>query len=318
METCDIIELARNQLCGFRDEIANAANADWQKTCLENLQDVTGLKINQKYPGYEARFLAVAEYRSDFSFPSRPIIIEAERLSAVADRRKGYSVDLAATELVKCYFKKLPPEKKDIGLIDILGMYYREEQTKTIKAPYFTATAIGASIELYWARIAKLSELKPPHAKLRTVGKGPVAKVVMLHELAHYVTHQGCSDDNGKNYWEKFPFDPAAVAEVVAQAATDEVICRHHQNDPALREAFDALIEGLEEENEYRAHQDICKKLKQLYDEGKSNYSDFWHFFRDKIRQGKLITVHEIYEDICVHCVYKKGEDDCGWNLETL
>ena len=179
----------------------------------------------------------------------------------------GEDLDQAIAELAVYYFKNLPilPSERDNGIFDVLGTYHRE------------CGVVGALVELYWAKIAA-------HSAQEKFDIEQLAKVVMLHELAHYVTHQGCNPDGV--YWKNFP-SGEEVAEVVAQMATEDVILS--LGDKPLKETFDKLLEG--QSRAYTGHREVRECLGKIPGKIRTRLlKDFWTLFRDVIqKQGETL-----------------------------
>jgi hypothetical protein len=271
----EIVELARRRLKRMRTNVVRAAGKKWQLECLERLQTVTGLK-RSPHTNCEVCFLAIAERRPDFSFPTRELWKKAESLAETEE-----DVDAASKKLVDFYLDNLPACRREeeaetgSGVLDTLGSYCSEKGVS------------GGRAELYWARIASACR-KPGKLSI-----GPVARVVMLHELAPYVTHQG-HDSRDQRHWVHFSGRPE-VAEVVAQAATQQVI--EDTKDAPLRAAFDILL--TKQTDEYTAHPNIRETLENRFRDSKEPFCqlvDFWIFFQARIRNAQdCRTLNAIY-----------------------
>jgi head-tail adaptor len=290
----EIVELARRRLKRMRTNVVRAAGKKWQLECLERLQAVTGLKLSPPTTNCEVGFLAIAERRPDFSFPTRELWKKAESLAATEE-----DLDAASKKLVDFFLDDLPACRREeeaetgSGVLDTLGSYCSEKGV------------IGGRAELYWARIINACR-KPGKLSI-----GPLARVVMLHELAHYVTHQGY-DSRDQRHWVYFPGRPQVV-EVVAQAATQQVI--EDTKDAPLRAAFDTLL--TKQTEEYTAYSKIRemleKEFKSSKDEGSRALADFWIFFWARIRNAQECkTLNAIYAMIHL----KRASDDVGTNLD--
>jgi hypothetical protein len=182
---------------------------------------------------------------------------------------------MAADLLVDHWLTQLPLDpREDADIFDALGMYFVEYGV------------VRARAELYWARVEAFSARSKPMTT--NVAAEAVAKVVMLHELAHYVTHQG-AEENGR-HWESFP-SGSDIVEIVAQVATEDVIRTKYST---LLPAFEALLEGAP--LKYRDHRRIVKKLREEFSSSKINsaYAEFWYFFRNIIKSPKAPEITSI------------------------
>ena len=258
MKSPDITDGARNHLESLRHRVEQAAGADWQRLCLEQLEDVTGLKLVD-FVCCENAFRSVI-FGPKFSFPTRKI---SELSRGLARNDSVESVQ----HLVDYYFKWLPNEKgeDEKGVLDVLGTYWMESDV------------VGAHVELYWAKIAAFSHR-------RNFEIEQVAKVVMLHELAHFVTHQGCGSD--REYWNLFP-SGKEVVELVAQMATEDVLIKF--NHAALLKVFDELLK--DQSRAYTGHREVRECFGKIPGEIRTRLlKEFWTLFRDVIqKQGETL-----------------------------
>lgn len=275
MKTNEIIQIAHDTLMRRRAGIVAAAGADWQADCIRELQITTGLKLDDTQTSCEVSFRVMESGPNDLG-PTRAIWAEAKRLAAAND-----DISKAADLLVDHWLTHLPlVPREDADIFDALGMYFAEDGV------------VRARAELYWARIAAFSARSKPMTTQVTAEA--VAKVVMLHELAHYVTHQGCYEGR---HWECFP-SGQDVVEIVAQVATEDVIRR--LNDGRLLAAFECLLQNAPAK--YSAHRKIVEKLKSEFADSKlyPHFEDFWPFFRAKIQPptSSLNTTASLHEAI--------------------
>ena len=143
--------MSKETLESLRNEIVKSVDLKWQKECLTKLQKVTGLKIDFSKSNCEIGFRAIAEHQSDFSIRNSDISINE-------------------------FLKELPKSKSEdkFDIFDNLGLYHTSHGS------------IGSYAEIFWARIAQHYF---NYKGIQFCEK--VAKVVMLHEIAHYVSHEG-------------------------------------------------------------------------------------------------------------------------------
>jgi hypothetical protein len=257
MKTNEIIQIAHGTLVRRRADIVAAVGAAWQAECVRELQIATGLKLDDTQTSCEVSFRAIYGGPNDLG-PTRAIWAEAQRLASNSE---------AADLLVDHWLTHLPSDPRGDDLFNALGMYFAEDRV------------VQGRAELYWARIAGFSVRSKPMST--PVTAEAVAKVVMLHELAHYVTHQGCYKGR---HWERFP-SGQDVVEIVAQVATEDVIRR--LNDGRLLAAFECLLENAPAK--YSAHRKIVEKLRSEFAEGtnRPELVNFWDFFRSELREPK-------------------------------
>lgn len=107
---------------------------------------------------------------------------------AIAEHQSDFSIrnsDISINE----FLKDLPKSKSE-DKFDILGLYHTSHGS------------IGSYAEIFWARIAQHYF---NYKGIQFCEK--VAKVVMLHEIAHYVSHEGFWNFNisKKGYSKKTP-----------------------------------------------------------------------------------------------------------------
>jgi len=301
----------------LRNEIVKSVDIKWQKKCLTKLQKVTGLKIDFSKSNCEIGFRAIAEHQSDFSIRNSDISINE-------------------------FLNNLPKSKYD-DKFDILGLYHTSHGS------------IGSRAEIFWARIAQHYFNNKGIQFCENI-----AKVVMLHEIAHYVTdegfgiskykieeikaiieiiNKGCeatgwnlfaleefdSLESGiKKYsvnWPNFP-SGTDVVEIVAQAATEQVIKKHY---PDLLEAFNHLLGPKPDIDNYKyaAHKRVLEILK------KENLR-FWDFFHDEIKsecERKKLNCESIINKAAnykkkletikkINKVNKKGSEEAGIKID--
>jgi hypothetical protein len=263
MKTEDIIHESKAILHSRRNSLLSAVGDAWQAGCISELQKVTGLGI-EPMTQCDCLFPAV-DGGPYFAFPTRELWQEAEKIAIAASHRLS-----KPTELVNYFLRNLPRTNYDDFDLDLLGRYFPE------------AGVIGGRVELYWARILALT-LTPNKIEAEAY-----AKVIMLHELAHYVTHQGAKDNR---HWDHFP-SGSDIVEIVAQVATEEVIRR--STDPTLLPAFESLLEKAP--LKYRDHRRIVKKLRDEFTSSKGNpaYAEFWYFFSNIIKHSKAPKITSI------------------------
>lgn len=285
MKTEDIIHESKAILDSRRNSLLSAVGEAWQAGCISELQKVTGLGI-EPMTQCDCLFPAV-DGGPDFAFPTRELWQEAEKIAIAASHRLS-----KPTELVNYFLRNLPRTNYDDFDLDLLGRYFPE------------AGVIGGRVELYWARILALT-LTPNKIEAEAY-----AKVIMLHELAHYVTHQGAKDNR---HWDHFP-SGSDIVEIVAQVATEEVIRR--STDPTLLPAFEALLEKAP--LKYRDHQRIVKKLRDEFTSSKVNpaYAEFWYFFSKIIKSPKSAEITSIASlDAGIACIKALTSEEHGIEL---
>jgi hypothetical protein len=316
--------MIKETIKSLRNEIVKSVDVKWQKKCLTKLQKVTGLKIDFSKSNCEIGFRAIAEHQSDFSIMNSDISINE-------------------------FLNNLPKSKYD-DKFDILGLYHTSHGS------------IGSRAEIFWARIAQhyFNDTGIQFCK-------NIAKVVMLHEIAHYVTYEGFgiskykieelkaineyinqinqgfeattgwdlfglgvidSLESGiKKYsvnWANWPNFPSGtdVVEIVAQAATEQVIKKHY---PDLLEAFNHLLGPKPDIDNYKyaAHKRVLEILK------KENLR-FWDFFHDEIKSeyerkklncesiiNKAANYKEKLENIKkIEKIMRKGTKEAGIEID--
>ncbi len=177
----EIIEEASEELKNRRHAIERAADEPWCEGALGWLGEVTGLFL----PSMTSCERTFPAFRGgpEFPFTTREIYNHLEELRSQREL-------LSPHNIVTTILKNLPVEKavEPAGIFDVLGQYIREQDV------------IGARVEVYWAKIEayctleNTKKLKPVVPKIDGINLQPalVGRVVMLHELAHYVTLQGC------------------------------------------------------------------------------------------------------------------------------
>lgn len=290
MKTYEIIQIAQDTLMRRRAGIVAATGADWQADCIRELQITTGLKLDDTQTSCEVSFRAIYSGPDDLG-PTRAIWAEAQRLAwANADISK------AADLLVDHWLTQLPLDHRCEDLFETLGLYFAEYGV------------VRARAELYWARVEAFSARSKPMTT--NVTAEAVAKVVMLHELAHYVTHQG-AEENGR-HWESFP-SGSDIVEIVAQVATEDVIRTKYST---LLPAFEALLEGAP--LKYRDHRRIVKKLREEFSSSKMNsaYAEFWVFFSKMIKSNRPREITSIASlDVAINWLKKSTDDETGLDL---
>jgi hypothetical protein len=250
------------QLAARLAEIKEATGPTWRKTCLEKLQEVTGLTLSTHSSGYEVGYPCYCGHPAEFSLPSRNWAETAANPASVME-----------------WCEKLPAcghEEPEQGrVIDPLGAYYCADRV------------MGARVELYWGRILA-AHLDSKERKEKGNGNEwplkALAKVVMLHELAHYVTHEGSCDGrvcdgcglrkggekcalagkgiidgcNGR-HWADFPKASKFTVEVLAQMATEDALDKMGSAEQKTKAVF---IELRDQQTElYRANASIRDKL---------------------------------------------------------
>jgi hypothetical protein len=153
-------------------------------------------------------------------------------------------------KLVDCWLQQFPPETGLAGQEDpecsrfnVLGCYFSENKS----AP---------RAEIYWIKIAQYLRRNPrPHASL-----ADVSKVIMLHELAHYVTHHGRADDKD---WCSFERETTEAVEFAAQVGCEQVIKAGRFK--AMEDAFNELCDGPPKQlHPYRVHREVVPELDRL------------------------------------------------------
>ncbi|MEN9631759.1 MAG: hypothetical protein RL077_163 [Verrucomicrobiota bacterium] len=288
MKTHKIIQTARGTLMRRRADIVAAAGEDWQAECIRELQKTTGLTLDDTQTSCEVSFRVMKSGPNDLG-PTRPIWFEAHRLASA-----NTDISKAADLLVDHWLTHLVRRGEE-DIFDSLGVYFAEDGV------------VQARAELYWARIAAFSALTKRMTTQMT--EEAVAKVVMLHELAHYVTHQGCYK---KRHWERFP-SGQDVVEIVAQVATEDVIRR--LNDDRLLAAFECLLKNAPAK--YSAHRQIAEKLRSEFADSKvyPQSKSFWPFFHVKIQPSSLTTTASLHLHIKVTRALISDEHDVDFDF---
>lgn len=289
----ELFKRTETKLRETRDMVVRAVPEDWCNERVDDLLKETGLKRTPR-AGYEIRIRSV-EDGPDCWFVTRSTWEKAVEFS-----RDDSDQNRALERLEQFILENLPVRGacEDIGILDRLGCYKPE------------GAVIGASIELYWARIAAYClkesawrpDAPPPDA-------GALARVVMTHELAHYVTHQGYTHSNEGCYWTSFEKAESFIQEVVAQAATSFVA---RLDGVDLGTVFDRLLEN--QPTKYTAHREISKIVQKLGE----TPGFFWGLFRDRRNHDCFASTssrEELTTEIEVWDVLKKGSEKSGLDL---
>jgi hypothetical protein len=274
----DIIDLAQRKLDAIRDRVTQQRESPWQPPgnnhthYLSLLKEVTQLKVDDDRAGCEVAYKAIEEARTDLALPTRLISAEAERLSSLS-----CSLDVAAAALVDFYLDRLPRPLQlgENSPSPVLGNYFGEQEV------------ISARVEVYWARVGAYCRWQP-----HQLSPAAVSKIVMIHELAHYFTHQGEDAYGGRwlNYEAREKHD---VVEIVTQMATEDVLQK--LNDDVLKETFEVMLSR--QSPAYTEHRKIRAALVNTYGFDEENI--FWNFFKRHIRPNDdpaLDTVAGLYK----------------------
>lgn len=260
MNASEVIAQAQHELEVVRKEIVEAAGPSWQQRCLESLQDtrVMNLRLGDEVPCEIAfhAFEADGAERGgrNLSFDDSATVAQAATLAALSSNQAE-----PGHEMVKFILSNLPGPPTD-SLFETLGVYFK------------STGSLDTRIEIYWARIAARFVDESSHRRNE-------AKVVMLHEIAHFVTHRG---RNNNKSWECFP-SQTDVVEVVAQAAAALTIER--LNEREVLEAFECLLKG--QPPAYTEHELIIKTLRTEFKDPNylPEYADFRHLFLQHLQQ---------------------------------
>ena len=291
----DGIDDARSMLEQKRDQVVRATAFDWRVRCINELQKVTGLTLDS-LAGYEVGYLCAVGC-PDFSFPTRELSNEAREV-VVKDSQDSIQ------RLLMFFLDRLPQERTEKGIFDTLGSYQSERGV------------IGARIEIYWAKLADYCR-KSTNQQIEAV-----SKVVMLHELAHYVTHQGCSQDGV--HWRSFDLYsncPSEVLEVTAQMATEDAL--KSMGEAELLRTFEQLLE--KQTRAYTGHRGIADRLNRIDPiilEYQNKLSSYWSFFREEIRHwpgcnNKLAdSIECILSSINGYEILGNSSHKCGIDLD--
>jgi hypothetical protein len=273
-----ILERAIGKLVSLREQVIKQCRKPWvlpghgPGRWIEELQENTGLGLDFDETYCEIIYKAVAESNTDHPLPTRMIALKAKMLD-----RPYANIENSADELVKYYLDNLPPPQTE-DILDILGQYIPENGI------------FGVRIEIYWARIAAYCIQNP------TLTPSAVSAVVLIHELAHYVTHMG---DDGEGHWADFSNRDHDVVEIVAQVATEEILENMANNE--LMEAFDELLKA--QPRRYIEHRKIRKEIWNAYraEKGDCSPDHFWHYFNQVIKKNSdpaKDTIRGIHQSI--------------------
>ena len=282
MTTADLLERAHWKLAAIRDQITDVrakpwhASGTWHLRCLELLQEITGLEVDFDRTGCEVAYKAIEEDRTDFAWVSRDLRNEADRL---VQRVAYWEEEEASDQLVQFYLDNLPPPQTE-DIFHILGMYFPEHRV------------ISGRAEVYWARIAAFCRKSPNLAPFL------VSKVVMIHELAHYVTHQGVDGGAERGvHWKDFSTRGEDIVEIVAQVATEEVIEALYERE--LTQTFEEMLKT--QSARYTEHRKIRQAVWNAYwaEKGSNQPDLFWYFFETEIKNNIIPqqdTIAGIYQ----------------------
>jgi hypothetical protein len=150
------------------------------------------------------------------------------------------SLQWARISRINDFYSNIPTEQgEDERLLDALG-YYAPPQGVT-----------GAVVALCWGKIQQ-------SVRRGRIGTAQdLSKVVMIHELAHLVSH--LAGRSTTDYWQTFGTSPD-LCEIVAQMATEERIEQLEDTEPTLKVTFENLLKG--QASCYTAHRAIIAEFK--------------------------------------------------------
>jgi len=202
-----------NILHGYYDSIKSFTDNNYRKSNLSYLQNVTGLFVKPDEGfciGYDTGYPCYCGHPAEFAWNY--------------DVYRNF-----AKETLKRDFCGIIPRGftscRQEGIVlrnDLLGCYIP------------AGNGIGPKIELYWGSILK-SAKADDESDIKEI-----AKMVMIHELAHYTTHEGLSVSDQKS-WVKFSIADKFIKELTAEMATQEVL-RKHYPDLGINAIFDNLL----------------------------------------------------------------------------
>jgi hypothetical protein len=232
------------ELTEHRDLVCEACPTRWVEEQIDALALIMwgyesegkprGRVIDRAHERYELQFPVCKSHRA--SYP---------RLSAP---------EFTGLSTVDNFYANLPIEKTEDELFDTLGFYSPPEKV------------VGAVVALCWGKLQR-------SARQGVGSVQDLSRVVMIHELAHLVSHLGGrGGHNNFDYWKEFEACHN-LREIVAQMATEERIEKLNQEkEPSLHDTFEALLKN--QRGCYTAHREIINKA--VFKLGKS---------RDEVRK---------------------------------
>jgi hypothetical protein len=242
MNPLELVSMAMRQMEELRKAVESAAGGVWQKNCRHELAKVSGLDLAFA-PKCAVNIYATCKIKAlPPSIP--PAVLEMAKTIAAA----GGDPTEQTEKLVDYWLQQfpetcLPTPEPDCSLFNVLGLYIPKNKS----AP---------RAEIYWIKIAQYLRRNPrPVASL-----ADVSKVIMLHELAHYVTHHGRAD--GKD-WCSFEGETTEAVEFAAQVGCEQVIKAGRFK--AMEDAFNELCDGPPKQlHPYRVHRSVVPELDRL------------------------------------------------------
>ena len=242
MNPIKLVSMALQQMEDLRKAVENAADGKWQENCRHELAKVSGLDLASA-PKCAVNIYATCKIKAlPPSIPSA--VLEMAKTIAAA----GGDPTEQTEKLVDYWLQQfpetcLPTPEPDCSLFNVLGLYIPKNKS----AP---------RAEIYWIKIAQYLRRNPrPVASL-----ADVSKVIMLHELAHYVTHHGRAD--GKD-WGSFEQETTEAVEFAAQVGCEQVI--KAGGFEAMEVAFNELCDGPPRQPPpYRVHREVVPELDRL------------------------------------------------------
>jgi hypothetical protein len=201
-----------NILHGYYDSIKSFTDNNFRKSNLGHLQNITGLFVKPDEGfciGYDTGYPCYFGHPAEFAW--------------------NYDIyrDFTKETLKRDFFGIIPRgftscrQERIVLRNDLLGCYIP------------AGNGIGPKIELYWGSILK-SAKADDESDIKEI-----AKIVMIHELAHYVTHVGLCKD--QEPWIKFNAADKFLTELTAEMATQEVL-RKYYPDQGINVIFDNLL----------------------------------------------------------------------------
>jgi len=201
-----------NILHGYYDSIKSFTDNNFRKSNLSYLQNVTGLFVKPDEGfciGYDTGYPCYCGHPAEFAWN-----YDVYRNFAKETLKRDFC-GIIPRGFISC---------RQEGIVlrnDLLGCYIP------------AGNGIGPKIELYWGSILK-SAKADDESDIKEI-----AKIVMIHELAHYVTHVGLCKD--QEPWIKFNAADKFLTELTAEMATQEVL-RKYYPDQGINVIFDNLL----------------------------------------------------------------------------
>ena len=238
MNSLELVSQAMKRMKYLQETVEGAADVNWQEECLSDLAKVSGLDLVSA-PKCAVSICATCTIEQ---LPcGAPAAVHEMAIKIAA---AGGDTTNQTEKLVDYWLQQFPPERSSFeAWFDVLGRYFPQNK----EAP---------RAEIYWIKIAQyLRGNSRPSSSL-----ADVSKVIMLHELAHYVTHHGKAD--GKD-WCRFQRETTEAVEFAAQVGCEQVITARRFE--GLKDAFNELCDGPPPQSDpYRVHREIVPELEKL------------------------------------------------------